>query len=45
MHKKQDLKSNDILIDVFDVKLWYVMVDKIVVHEDGNIEFKFRNSN
>ena len=41
----EDLKSNDKLIDEFDEKLWYVMVDKIVVHEDGNIEFKFRNSN
>ena len=43
--KKQDLKSNDKLIDEFDEKLWYVMVDKVVVRKEENIEFKFRNSN
>ena len=41
----ENLKSNDKLIDEFGEQLWYVLVDKVVVHEGGNIEFKFRNSN
>ena len=41
----EDLKSNDKLIDEFDEKLWYVMVDKVVVRKEENIEFQFRNSN
>ena len=40
-----NLKSNDKIIDEFDERLWYVLVDKVVVHEDGNIGFKFRNLN
>ena len=40
-----NLKSLNGVISEFDEKLWYAMVNKIVVHEDGNIEFKFRNSN
>ena len=40
-----NLKNHNEVISVFDEKLWYAMVDKIVVHEDRNIEFKFRNSN
>ena len=41
----EDLKSNDKLIDEFDEKLWYAMVDKIVVRKEENIGFQFRNSN
>lgn len=41
----EDLKSNDKLIDEFDERLWYVMVDKVVVRKEENIEFQFRNSN
>ena len=40
-----NLKNHNEVMSVFDEKLWYAMVDKIVVHEDRNIEFKFRNSN
>lgn len=40
-----NLKNHNEVMSVFDEKLWYAMVDKIVVYEDGNIEFKFRNSN
>lgn len=40
-----DLKNNDKLIDKFDEKLWYAMVEKVIVYADGNIEFKFKNSN
>ena len=43
--KKQDLKSNDKLMDAFDEKLCYAMVDKVVVRKEENIEFQFRNSN
>ena len=41
----ENLKSNDKLIDEFDERLWYAMVDKIVVRKEENIEFQFRNSN
>ena len=41
----ENFKSNDKLIDEFDERLWYVLVDKVVVYEDENVEFKFRNSN
>ena len=41
----ENLKSNDKLIDEFDERLWYVLVDKVVVYEEENIEFQFRNSN
>ena len=41
----EDLKSNDKLIDEFDERLWYAMVDKIVVRKEENIGFQFRNSN
>ena len=32
-------------MSVFDEKLWYAMVDKVVVRKKENIEFQFRNSN
>ena len=31
--------------DEIDEKPWYVMVDKVVVRKEENIEFQFRNSN
>ena len=41
----ENLKSNDKLMNEFDEKLWYAMVNKVLVREDGKVEFKFRNSN
>jgi len=40
-----NLKNHSKVISEFDERLWYVLVDKIVVYEDGKVEFKFRNSN
>ena len=40
-----NLKSLNGVISEFDEKLWYVMVDKVVVRKEKNIEFQFRNSN
>ncbi len=40
-----NLKNHNEVMSVFDEKLWYVMVDKVVVRKEENIEFQFRNSN
>ena len=40
-----NLKNHSKGISEFDERLWYVLVDKIVVYEDGKVEFKFRNLN
>ena len=40
-----NLKNHSKVIYEFDERLWYVLVDKVVVYEDGKVEFKFRNSN
>ena len=39
----EDLKSNDKLIDEFDEKLWYTLVQKVIVNTDTEIEVKFKN--
>ena len=40
-----NLKNHNEVMSVFDEKLWYAMVDKVVVRKKENIEFQFRNSN
>ena len=40
-----NLKNLNGVISEFDEKLWYAMVNKVLVREDGKVEFKFRNSN
>ena len=40
-----DLKNNDKLLDEFDEKLWYAVVEKVVINVDKHIVFKFKNSN
>lgn len=37
------LKLNDNLLSEFDEKLWYAMVDKVIVDIDGTVHFKFKN--
>lgn len=39
----EDLKSNDKLIDEFDERLWYTLVQKVIVNTDKEIEVKFKN--
>ena len=40
-----DLKNNDKLLDEFDEKLWYAVVEKVVINANTHIVFKFKNSN
>ena len=37
------LKLNDNLLSEFNEKLWYAMVDKVIVDIDGTVHFKFKN--
>ena len=39
----EDLKSNDKLIDEFDEKLWYTLIQKVIVNTGKEIEVKFKN--
>lgn len=39
------LKLNDNLLSEFNEKLWYAMVDKVIVDIDGTVHFKFKNEN
>ena len=38
-----NLRNLNEVISDFDEKLWYVLVEKVTVYEDGNMEFKFKN--
>jgi chromosome segregation ATPase len=40
-----NLKNNNKLITEFDEKLWYAVVEKVVINVDKHIVFKFKNSN
>ena len=39
-----NLKNSNKVISEFDEKLWYSLVERVIVYADGNIEFKFKNS-
>ena len=39
-----DLKNKGTVITEFDERLWYSLVEKVVAHSDGKIEFKFKYS-
>ena len=38
-----NLKSLNGVISEFDEKLWYAVVEKVVVNTDKEIKFKFKN--
>lgn len=38
-----DLKENNKIISEFDERLWYAIVEKVVVNVDGTIDFIFKN--
>ena len=40
----EDLKNNDKLIDEFDERLWYVLVNKIVVNAEASVKLVLKNS-
>ena len=39
----ENLKSNDKLINEFDERLWYALIQKVVVNTNKEIEVKFKN--
>ena len=40
----ENLKNNDKLIDEFDERLWYALVNKIVVNTEDGIKLILKNS-
>lgn len=38
-----NLKNVDGAIQEFDDRLWYMMVEKVIIHENGEKEFQFKN--
>ena len=41
----ESLKMQPTILDVWDDTIWSVMIDKGIVHENGNITFVFRSGN
>ena len=37
------LKKQDELITKFDERLWYSLVDCVIVHDENDVRFKFRD--
>lgn len=37
------LKENEKLVTEFDETLWYAMVERVVVSNDGSVNFEFKN--
>ena len=38
-----EIKMQDKLISEFDESLWYALVEKVIVHHDGNMKIEFEN--
>lgn len=39
----REIETRPLVVDEFDEKLWMVAVDKITVHQDGRLEFVFKD--
>ena len=39
----KNLKENNEIISEFDEKLWYSIIEQVIVNTDGIIDFKFKN--
>lgn len=39
----REIEENDLTVTEFDEKLWRLMVESVVVDENGKMTFKFRN--
>ena len=39
----KNLKSSSKLIKEFDGRLWYALIERVIVNADGSIKFEFKN--